>query len=467
MRFAKKIMSAPRHKNKLKKSFFQHFFPLAVFLLAFCCCLRTVAIEPCEVKIFSRNSTVDLSEIKTFFRTVDVVISRIIPSPNKKKVIPQIYTIVLVHDKDFKKVNIINGKLKGIRFYLPENTKVWAENDKILSSIVAAVLLKKCGYSPDNNQNNLPPWLVYGILSKVKRRMDKANIPGIMTFPGIHMLLTSGVPPNLLKISTSPVRAGDGPAYDVFLEASEIMLESTGRLPKNREAIKDLIDLSMQGIPPENSFIQIFSKKVHNMLQNTTEISQLDRDRQINEELQDWLIDNATLLAVNAFNPGNADFAERQFRKIGIVRYISVVDDNNGKAKEERYCKVENLKEKKKDIKNFPALVRFKELEFARLEFAVPASMQPSLYRIKRALHKLRADSSYDFKKEFLDAKQQFYNEIEKYNEIDAYLKQMEFRFVPESWRYRTELKEIEKSKNKERRRWPTLTKYLDSVEKE
>lgn len=454
--------------NILKTKPFKDF----IFFVLLCICLSgswpILANDQCEIKIFTRNSKVDLSEIKSLFRSVDLMASRTLIPPVKRKLVKnRLYTIILIEDKDFKRVDILCDKAKGFRFYLPENTKLWLKNDTILTRIVAAIILDKCGYAPDKNHNKLPLWLIHGILSKVKRRLNKANIPGIMTFPGMHMLLTSGKTPDLLKISSSPVMAGDGPAYKVSMEAAEILLESVGRLPKSRVALRDLIDLSMKGIPAEDSFLQIFSKKVHTLLQNTANITELQQKRQSKEELKDWLVKNATLMAVNAFKPGNAEFAEKRFRQIEIVRYLSEIKADKEKVYEERYCTVEDLVSKKKEIKDFPAIVRKKELEFARLEFSVTSSLQSSLSRIKKALHKLRIDSSYDFQSEFLAAKKEFYNEIEKFNEIEVYLKKMELKYVPASWRYHTEMTEVKKLREEERRRWPALTKYLDSIEKE
>lgn len=442
---------------------------LLMILISFACwsTYQASAYEPCEIKIFTRNSRVNLDEIKAFFKTVDIVIMRMLPHEKKNRLKkPGLYTVVLMKEKDFKKAEIIDEKKKGIRFYLPENIFDWAKNDQITAKLVTAILLKKCGYDADKKHKNIPRWLKFGILAKVKRRLDKGNIPGIITYPGVHMLLTTEPAPDLLKIASSPVKPVDGPAYDIFLETSEILLSSVRRLPKSREGIKDIVELSIKGLPPKASFSKVFGKKVHQLLQNTTEISKLNRDQDTEDELKEWLNDSAVLMSVNPFKPGNANFAEKQFRKIEIVRYTSAIPSPQN-TKEERYCMVEHLKEKKDEIKNFPSVVKDKEIEFARLEFAVPSSIQSSLNTIKKALLKLRTDSSFKFKSAYLEAKKDFYDEVEQYNEIEYYLKQMEPRFVPESWRYRTELQELDKWHQKTKLHWPALTEYLDTIEKD
>ena len=422
------------------------------------------AKENCAIKIYTRNSKVDLKKIKSFFHTANLVVSRVLPS-QKNRMQPY-YTIVLMKEEDFKKVEILSKKRGEIRFYLPEKTSNWMNNDQITAQIIAAMLLNKAGLPPDQNYEKLPSWLVYGLLSKVQHRLDKTKIPGILTFPGVHMLLTTEPPPDLLKIASSPVKPDDGPAYKIFLETSVIFLNSIRKLPKNKEAILDLINLSIEGISSAQSFMQIFAKKVNIVRKNTTEMPAENSCKNYNG-LKEWLNENAILMSVNTFKPGNASFVEKQFRKIEIVRYFAVPDPEKPNEKEERYCNVEALFAKKKEIENFNTIIEMKELDFSRLIFAAPLPFHSSLTKMKIALLTLRTNSYDDFKQKYMKAKQEFYDEIERFNKIELYVKKTELKYAPESWRYKTELEELAKWHKKHKTEWPALTKYLNQWEKE
>lgn len=423
----------------------------------------------CELKIFTRNSKADLNDIKSFFRNADLVVSRTLPAEPVKNDLPEklpIYNIVLMNEKDFKKIEIMDEGKNGIRYYLPEDISKWADNDRIKAKIIASMILKKAHLNLETNINQLPPWLVYGILSKVNRRLDKANIPGIITFPALHMLLITSPPPDLLEIAAKPAYQDDGPIYQVFLESSEVIVDTLRRLPKSRESIIDVINLSLKGFPPKNAFIEAFAKKVY-VFKNNTSDSLDTKNLQSSEVLNQWLIENAILLAVNSFNPGNASFAEKQFRKIEMVKYIAVPNREEKDKKEERLCRVDEILEKKKEMENFNAVIRVKEVDFARLAFSLPEPLQPGILKIKEALEMLRGGVTENFAKRCRDAKQEFYSGLEKMNQLETYLSKLELEALPPSWKYSWELDETRKWNNKVQNRWPALTKYLDAIENE
>jgi hypothetical protein len=440
-----------------------YWYRCVVFLILSMCNI-SMAVGNCELKIFTRNSKVDLKDIKAFFRNSDLVVSRALPEKKGKKHTLPVYTIVLMNAKDFKKIEIVDEKAKGIRYYLPKETGKWLKKDRIKAKIITSMILKKAHLDLNKNAKKLPPWLVYGILSKVKRRLDKATMPGIITFPGMHMLLTTSPPPDLLEIASRPVHSGDGPIYKFFLEASEIIVDSIKRLPQSKESILDLIKLAIKGYPPKDAFIQIFAKKIYIFKKNTTETNDSTQLKS-SEVLKRWLLENAISMAVNTFKPGNAHFAEKQFRKVEIVKYTTILDNEKKDKREERFCQVSELPAKKKEIENFNLVLRNKELDFTRLAFSIPILLQPGILKIKESLEMLRSGSMKNFKKHYNQAKKEFYTGIDKMNKLEAYLVKIELESLPESWKYQHELQELRKWDKKQKKRWPKLTKYIDSIE--
>lgn len=437
-----------------------------LFLLFFYISPSSLAVKKCELKIFTRNSKIDLNEIKAFFNNANLFVARILQTEKRKKKSVNVYTIILMKDKDFKKINIVDKGKKGIRYYLPEEIGKWKNNDRIKAKIIASMILKHSKYRLDENYKKLPAWLIYAILSKVERRLDKANIPGIMTFPGMHMLLTTSPPPELLEIASRPVHSEDGPLYNIFLETSEIMLDSIWRLPKRKESLKDLISLSMKGFPTKEAFIQAYAKKVFVYKNNTTEALD-DQELKSPDVLKQWLLDNAILMSINTFKPGNAHFAEEQFRKIEMLKYIAIPDQTSKDKKEERFCQVSELQSKQKEIENFSAVIRSKELDFARLAFSTPSILQPGILKIRESLEMLRMGTIRNFESSYKQAKQEFYNGIDRMNKLETYLAKTERDSLPASWKYRYELEEMKKWDKKRKKRWPSLTKYMDKLEKE
>jgi len=462
-----KFMFNTKQANRIKRCYIQktyRYLTICFVFVLFLICEISMAVGSCELKIFTRNSKINLNDVKAFFKNADLITSRMLPAKKANKKILPVYTIVLMNDKDFKRNQIIDKKGKGIRYYLPEDTNKWVKNDRIKAKIIASMILKKANLNLKANYKKLPPWLVYGILSKVKRRLNKATIPGITTFPAIHMLVTTSSPPDLLEIVSKPLRSGDGPIYQIFLEASEIIVDSIRRLPKSRESIIDVINLSVKGYPTKEAFIQAFAKKIYILRNNTTESIEIKK-RNSSEVMHQWLLENALLMAVNTFKPGNAYFAEKQFRKVEIVKYIATPDNEEAENKEERYCQVNELQAKKKEMDNFNAILREKELAFARLAFSIPALLQPGILKIKRSLEMLRAGNIRNFKEEHDQAKKEFYTGLDKMNKLEVYLSKLELESLPESWKYRYELKELAKWDKKKRKRWPALTRYFDAIE--
>lgn len=459
-------MSKRNFKNL--KEILRNAISLALLGMVFFGSGPAMGVGNCELKIFTRNSKVDLNDIKSFFRNADLLVSRTIPTEKVKKSNSQklpVYNIVLMNKKDFTKIEILDEQNKGIRFYLPEDINEWAKDDRIKARIISAMLLKKAGLDLKDIKK-LPPWLVYGILSKTNRRLDKSTIPGIMTFPAIHMLLVTSPAPDLLNISVHPVHQEDGPTYQIFLESSEIIVDTIRRLPQSREGIMDVIDLGIKGFPAKDAFMQAFSKKVYVFKNNTTNDIDLEKLNSA-EIINQWLIENAILMAVNTFKPGNAHFAEQQFRKIEIVKYLTIPNKDEKDKKEERFCQVNELLEKKKEIENYNTVIRSKEIDFARLAFSLPSPLQPGIIKIKELLEMLRSGITTNFEKQYNQAKQEFYNGLEKMNKLEGYLVTIELEALPASWQYHRELDELEKWNSKHKKRWPALTEYLDSIENE
>jgi hypothetical protein len=295
--------------------------------------------------------------------------------------------------------------------------------------------------------------------------LDKSSIPGIFFAPYVHAyVVNSPENPTFLKQVSSKNYPESGPALKLYMEFTNILIESIKKLSKWREGIADMLELSVKNGYSPAFFEQIFSKKVHTYLINTS--NSINKNSPYsNKEFENWFLNDAIRMSVNIFNPANAAASEKMFNKIEIVNYTAEFENNDGDTvHEERCCKIIDLPDKKSEIMNFDSLVRSKEFEFTLLAYSVPVTFQPAIFDIKKALIKLRAGlTSSEFKNMYGEAKNKFFEQINRQYEVENYIKKMEKRFVPEVWRYQQELIELEKYKKKRTELWHPLNEYISN----
>jgi len=422
----------------------------------------------CEVEIIGNKKNINNAKIKLFFRTTDTVIRNLFYSKTKAdRKTPRSYKII-ENKKNTKQTNSIKLSKKGsLTFNFSKQELKNFDSDDFKARIICAVILKYAKM-PVNRANlkQIPPWLIYGCLAKIKTRLDKSSIPGITFAPAVHAFVVNAPQgkTNFIRQITSKHFPKSGPAFKLFLEFSNILIDSIKKLPKWRDGLMDLIELSMKNHYSPTFFEQIFSKKVHTFLINTSaDVNQNTPYKP--QEFENWFFENALRMSVNIFNPANAMASEKMFRKVEIVNYTAEFENNAGDTvHEERCCKIMDLPDKKSEIFNFDALVKHKEFEFTLLAYSVPTSFQPSIFDIKKALIKLRAGiSDAQFKNSYTKAKNNFFSKVSKQYEIETYMEKMKKRFVPEIWRYRYELIELEKYKTKRAAIWPDLNEYISN----
>ncbi len=471
----------------------RRFAPMSRVLLA--CEMACITFSPAvnassssEFKFFSRKGKVNTEDVRTVFKGADVLVSRLVPRPNMGKAPATLYNIVLMDNAEFKGIEIINLKGTEIRFHLPENLEDWIDDDKALSRLIEGILLKKLDLDPAMHSRMLPPWLVIGILGKLRARLCVSSIPGIRTYPAMKMLVTDDPATDLLKIAFSvPMYPDSNPMASVSIQTSDALLSAVMRLPGHREALRGLADLSVQGVDHDKAFVKIFAGMVRNFLISTAEMTLLQEKLDDYGMLREWFYDNAVMLSVNSFSPARAGFAERQFRKIEVVAYAlespeerkdsnepakvkanaeRVADPAHGDSEQEiRYCSLNELQQKKNEIKNFPSIVKSKEHQLSRLEFSAPILLNESIREMRRALFNLRTDSSFKFEANFMTAKNKFFEQLQKCHDIERFMDEIESAVIPESWRFRSEIREIELHEERRRAVWPELSRYLDSIE--
>ena len=415
----------------------------------------------CTVKIFTKGSKKDLPKIRSLILLSDLMVSRILPKKSSK---PLEYSVVLLEKDELKKDGILNQGPKSLRFYLSEDMHSWQSDDKVLSNIIASIILKKSSTSGGENTSVIPEWMTHALVRKIERRQQKITIPGTISYPGVHALVLSGTKIDWLEMVTGMPPPEELNAHEIYKEASEIILDSILRLPEGKQAILDMVELANKGINKKDLFQSVLGKKIYNLESHMT-FSNPESDS--NNILQQWLNYNFRISSVNTFTPCSATDAEKLFIKAEVVSYRAKTGEEENAPVEERFCKIEELPEKLDEIINLKSVLIKKQRDLARIAFAIPIPLQDYMYKMQKSLDLLltaKDDKALQetFRKMYLHEKQGFYQELERQNQIEVYILKTEATFVPPGYRYYAEINAMKDVKEIERERWPALTKLLD-----
>jgi len=415
-----------------------------------------------NVKIFTKKSKRDLAPVRSFFTSADTLISRILP---KKRCADISYSVVLIDKKEFKKVEILSKDNNALRVYLSDDITAWQNKNEIFSNIIASAILKKSAVSAGENFEVIPKWMTHGILRKIARRSQRSSIPGTIAYPGIHALVLSGADIDWLGLISSSSFPKDKNAYEIYMEASEIILDSILRLPDGKNLILDIIELSNKSIVSVDIFKSVITKKLYEMK------SRMDYKipgKENKTPLLNWLNYNFKISSVNTFTPSTATDAEKLFLKSELVSYYAKTSDEKNAAPEERFCKIEELPDKLDEIIDLNSVILNKQRDLVRVAFGIPIPLQSSVYSMQRSMDLLlrdQKDQKNIFLKKYTTAKKMFFNKLEMQNQLEQYMLSVEKEFVPPGYRFYGEITAMKDMDAIKRKRWPELTELMDKCE--
>ena len=437
-------------------------------LLILLCCLPShfvFSVQTCDIKIFTGKTRADTSEIKNIVRTADMLVSRLQSPADRKKSISR-YTIVVMSGEKSRKPALTTDKNGDLRFYVSGTPDFPEKNLSFLVDMISAMILQKTGISDGLNYKDVPQWIPSAILRKVNRRMDRTKLPGSIIFPGIHAIVLSGKKTDWLATISVPVPLlpSAEQAYRIYFEGTEIILDGIFRLPDARQTIKDLIALANKGISPEDAFQSVMTKKLNTMA-TVSDFSAFGGNAEGNL-LEQWLKYTFSISSVNILNPCDAVFAEKIFRKAEVVEYTADTGDAQGAPVETRYCRTDELPDKLGEITNLNKVVLKKQRNLARIAFAMPIILQNPVYKMEKALRLLLSGKKDDFRKIYTAEKNNFFNALETQHKLEAYMLDMEKKFVPPGYRYAEEIKVIKHTRSREEKLWPELTEFLAGQER-
>ena len=422
----------------------------ALFLLPASLSART------EVKIYTKGSRAGLEKIRSLLNYTDKIVEFALP-PNKA--IPLDYEIVLLAPEEFKKKNIIDIGKERIRLYLPESSGKQFSDQKFLSRMLGAVLCKKSGRTIESGAK-VPDWIKKAFIAKLLRKNTGTTVPGMAIYPGVHSLIMSGEKIKWLNAIEHPVPVNAEGAYKIYLETSEIILNSIIRMRGGRQILQDILTLSDRGIPQIKLFRTVIVKKLReNRLVH-------GEGKTPDELLQQWLGDSFTKASVNVLNPCNATFAEKLFKKAAIVTYTAKAERTETGHPEKRSCTLDELAYKIDEITNLRRIILSKQRELVGIAFSMPAELQKPLYAISNILPLAASGQKQNFKKRYKIEKQKFFDLLDRLYQVERFLRNAESKFVPPGYTYAAELKILRKMDDVKKKRWPAVYSFMEKYEK-
>ena len=430
-----------------------------VILLATVQCVSVQGAS--TIKIFTGKNAESLSpDVYRFFRTCDLEVSRILPRRKSDEGHIE-YSIIAVGGGRLKAKHKISSTVTNkVRIYLSDEIDDFKSDNALLAKLAALIVLKRTAATSKKTYRSIPEWIVYGVLRKVLRHMRRRRISGMVVYPGIHALILAGDAPDLMTTIEHPPSPEDGPSFKLAMEVCEITLNSVLRLPKGKNLLEDIINLSLKGVPPTSSFRGALSEAILSLKPSGS----AKRDA-----FDAWLQNTALRSAVNIFNPLDATSAERIFREYCKVRYATkpfTTPAGVERPSEIRCRLLSDIAEELNKMKNPKLVMMLKQRDLALLRLMLPGDLQSAVDKIRTTLSLLDHKKTNEFKTRYAAAELEFYDALEKRQKIESFVGKIERDRVPPSLLYAPQLSEIDEYARNRRLLWPQLHSYLDSEEK-
>ena len=383
----------------------------------------------------------------------DLIVSKILPSRNSTSLV---YSIDLLDPDTFRKPKIENNREDGVfRVFLSSDLSSWINDHKLISNLIASVILAKSEISKPSEYRKVPQWLSHAVIKKILRRTDPATIPGMVDYPGLHALKLSQKDIDWMSLVENPMPQKESGAYQIHLEACEVITDAILRLPGGRKLLIDILELSIKGYDNKTFLLEAITKKL-NDIQNRLNGVPPEGTENI---FTLWINHNFDLAAVNVLTPANATMAEKLFKESEVVMYLT-------KKGEERYCKLKDLPDKVKEIKDLKVLILKKQRSLAIVAFKMPILLQKYIYRIEDSLDLVKDKKIKEFSAKYETIRKEFFKELEREYMLEVYVIKSEQEFVPPGARFHNELRLLKSMKEEEKNYCPALNQFLDSQNK-
>lgn len=392
--------------------------------------------------------------VMNHFKQMDAVVSRLIKNNQVRGVIK--CKILITPEAKDKASLVQTNELATIS--LSNEFDKWQENYQVNKYVLATIILCRIGIPPEENINALPQWLITGILGMVRQRYTSSQIFDINYMPGLKVCATEGIIPDLKKIILQPLyQEKDGAAFEFYEEACVVLIKLIESISSGSEQIlNDIIFLSMQ---KKYSQQEIFSTTVERIVLEKyfKNASANDSDE---KKLQRWFEAVVSEKALSLFNPLTAKHIKE---KITVIRKVKCRVKRESQEPQEETIDITELPHKLSLIENTNELLLDKINIAESIRRACPQLLSRAAFDLSQALNDVGNKSSRASKEQLLTALTNFDKQLKQQEAIEDYLTLMENTRLSPALLYRRELNEVNR---KTHGMWPSMDRYLDSVEK-
>jgi hypothetical protein len=388
------------------------------------------------------------------FKRMDASVSRLIQG---KRVSGAINCKILI-TPDVKGKAAIQQENDLVTVSLSSEFETWKDDYQINKYLLSIMILCRMGIRPEENFNILPQWLLAGIMGIVRQRDTSAKIFDTQYMPGLRALATEGKIPDLKKIISKPLYPeSDGAAYDFYEEVCGFMVKKIETLSRGSEHIfNDIIFLCAK---KKYTQAEIFNTTVERVV-----LDKYFKDSTLNisddEKLQLWFEGTVREKVLSPFNPFTASQIKE---KITGVRKVTCMMKSRNKETQEETFDIVQMPEKMPLVENKNAVMLEKIRTVDSILNACPQLLINSMRNLNAALNDIGNKSEDDAKEQLVAALDTLNEDLKKQEAIENYLAVIEENQVSPAVLYGMEIKEVNRADDV---MWPTLNKYLESVEK-
>ena len=388
------------------------------------------------------------------FKQMDAVVSRLIKTSRVRGVINcKIFITPDAQDK-----TTLQQTSDLVKISLSNQYEKWKNDYQINKYLLSTIILCRLGIPPEENFNALPQWMLTGMLGMVRQRYTSSRIVDTYYLPGLRLCAIEGKIPELRKIISQPLyEESDGAAFELYEEVCSFLIKKIESISSGSENIlSDIIFLSAQ---KKYSAQEIFSSTAERVVLDKY-FKNTSSDESDEKKIQFWFESAVTEKALTSFNP----FTARQIKeKIAAIRKVTCLVKNGKKESKEEIIDITELPEKMPLIENKNAVLLDKIKIADSIRSACPQPLMESALNFSQALNDVGNKSESASREQLIATLAVLDQEVKKQEAIEEYLANMEKTKLSPAILYRREIDEVNR---KNYAMWPSLNKYLDSVEK-
>lgn len=393
-------------------------------------------------------------KVMEHFKRMDASVGRLI----KSKLVKDVINCKILITPDVKGKITIQQVNELVTVSLGSDYETWRDDYQINKYLLTTMILCRMGIPPEENFNILPQWLLTGIIGIVRQKYTSARIFDIQYMPGLRSLVVAGKIPDLKRIISKPLYPeSDGAAYDFYEEVCGFMVKKIETLSGGTEHIvNDIIFLCAR---KKYTQTEIFNTTVERVV-----LDRYFKDSKLNisddEKFQLWFERAVKEKVLSPFNPFTA--GQIKEKVAGIRKVTCMMKTGSGEPQEETFDIVQ-MPEKLPLVENKNAVMLEKIRTVDSIQNACPQLLINSVRGLSSALSDIGNKSEDDAKEQLVAALDTLNEDLKKQEAIENYLAIIEEKQVSPAVLYGMEIKEVNRADDV---MWPTLNKYLESVEK-